>query len=175
MKSTQTGAALAIGLILLSILTLLAVSTMNTAATELMMSGNDQYRLRAAQAAEIGIEQTIAAALFRPTAVQTHPTSPLPGGDSYSATIRPRGSTPAPAGYNNTFTAEHYEIESTGHSHRGVQVTYIQGLFVVRDVTSPTTAANPALPPLCLVGIEIRPQLCRNIGTPIRTYWRPAT
>ena len=43
----QRGAALVIGLILLLVLTLLAVTGMNTASTELIMAGNEQYRQNA--------------------------------------------------------------------------------------------------------------------------------
>lgn len=167
----QTGAALVIGLMLLCILTLLAVSTMNTAATELLMSGNDQYQLRAAQAAQLGIEQTIATAAF--TGVQTFTDPALPGGDAYSAILRPRGATPAPTGYNNTFTAEHFEIESTGRSHRGAKTVHVQGLFIVRVMTLPASTGS-ALPPVCLAGAEIRLSVCKPFGTPIRTYWRPS-
>src|SRR5262245_61186237 len=55
----QRGAALVIGLIMLLVLTLLAVSGMNTASTELIMAGNEQYRERAFQASSRGIEQAL--------------------------------------------------------------------------------------------------------------------
>ena len=55
----QRGAALVIGLILLVILTLLAITGMNTASTELVMAGNEQYRQHAFQASATGIEQAI--------------------------------------------------------------------------------------------------------------------
>ena len=41
-KSKQEGAALVVGLVLLVIVTVLAVSGMNTATTELAMARNDQ-------------------------------------------------------------------------------------------------------------------------------------
>ncbi len=47
----QRGAALVVGLILLVIVTLLAIGGMNTAALELIMSGNEQYRQKAFEAA----------------------------------------------------------------------------------------------------------------------------
>ena len=58
--NTERGAALVIGLVLLLILTLLAVTGMNTATTELVMAGNEQYRRAAAMAATAGIEEAIA-------------------------------------------------------------------------------------------------------------------
>ena len=55
-RHRQTGAALVIGLILLVVVTVLAVSGMNTATTELAMARNDQVSENAFQAAETGIE-----------------------------------------------------------------------------------------------------------------------
>ena len=48
----QSGAALVVGLILLVVITVLAVSGMNTATTELAMARNDQTYENAFQAAE---------------------------------------------------------------------------------------------------------------------------
>jgi len=56
---SQRGAALIVGLMLLVIVTLLAVTAMGTANTELVMSGNEQFRERAFQAAEAGLEMAI--------------------------------------------------------------------------------------------------------------------
>lgn len=56
----QTGAALVVGLLLLVIITVLAVSGMNTATTELALARNDQNYEYAFQAAETGLEIAIA-------------------------------------------------------------------------------------------------------------------
>lgn len=55
-QTNQTGAALVIGLVLLVIVTILAVSGINTATTELAMARNDQNYENAFQAAETGLE-----------------------------------------------------------------------------------------------------------------------
>ena len=60
----QRGAALVVGLILLLVLTLLAISGMTTASLELLMAGNEQYRERAFQAADAGVEQALAAGVY---------------------------------------------------------------------------------------------------------------
>jgi type IV pilus assembly protein PilX len=60
----QRGAALVVGLVLLLVLTLLAVTGMATASLELQMAGNAQYRERAFQAAEAGIERAIQAGAY---------------------------------------------------------------------------------------------------------------
>ena len=55
----QRGAALVVGLILLMVLTVLAISGMNTATTELALAQNTQYFENAFQAAESGIEEVL--------------------------------------------------------------------------------------------------------------------
>ena len=55
----QHGAALIVSLILLMVLTVLAISTMRTASLELLMAGNAQYRERAFQLAQTGIEAVL--------------------------------------------------------------------------------------------------------------------
>src|SRR5688500_17007936 len=92
----ERGAALVIGLIMLLVLTVLAVSGMNTATTELIMSGNEQYRQNAFQAAETGIEQAVSVLTTvvpsgAPTVV---PPTNIPGsttGDRYTTSTLFRG------------------------------------------------------------------------------------
>jgi len=60
----DSGAALVVGLILLLVLTLLAISGMTTASLELQMAGNEQYQKRAFEAADAGIEQAMAAGVY---------------------------------------------------------------------------------------------------------------
>jgi hypothetical protein len=55
----QRGAALIMGLLMLVVVTLLAISAVNTASSELIMAGNEQNRQRAFQAADAGIEPAI--------------------------------------------------------------------------------------------------------------------
>jgi Tfp pilus assembly protein PilX len=55
----QSGAALVVSLVLLLVLTVLAISTMNTASVELAMAGNAQYSENAFQLAETGIDINI--------------------------------------------------------------------------------------------------------------------
>jgi type IV pilus assembly protein PilX len=69
----QRGAALVIGLILLVVVTVLAISGMNTATTELAMARNAQVSENAFQAAETGIEIALAQPSFptdTPLAIQ---------------------------------------------------------------------------------------------------------
>ena len=132
--NVQQGAALVVGMVLLVILTLLAISGMNTATTELFMAGNEKFQENAFQAAETGIERTIATGTFNPAVLPpaTPPTIDLGDGNTYTAITLPRGSSPPPPGYSiGTFSAEHFEIQSTGTSQRNATTTNTQGLFLV--------------------------------------------
>ncbi len=60
----QNGAALVVGLVLLVVITVLAISGMNTATTELAMARNDQNYENAFQAAETGLENALAQGTF---------------------------------------------------------------------------------------------------------------
>lgn len=135
----QRGAALVVGLLLLLILTLLAISGMNTATTELTMAGNEQYQARAFQAAETGIELVINAGTFDPNPAPPTPAitpfpdpDPLTDDDSVTTRTFARGSSGPPPGYSfGTFASEHFEIESAGQSLRNASSTHTQGLFLV--------------------------------------------
>ena len=63
----QQGAALVVGLMLLVVITVLAVSGMNTATTELALARNDQAYENAFQAAETGLETALAQGQFATT------------------------------------------------------------------------------------------------------------
>ena len=130
--SQQRGAALVVGMILLLILTLLAISGMTTSTTELIMAGNEEYHENAFQAAETGIERTIAAGTFDVAAEVVNPPVTLPNQDTYATTVRPRGAGLPPPGYSlDQFSAENFEIESAGTSVRNASDTHIQGLFLI--------------------------------------------
>lgn len=63
-RRRQQGAALIVGLLLLVVITILAVSGMNTATTELAMARNNQTYENAFQAAETGLETALAQGIF---------------------------------------------------------------------------------------------------------------
>src|SRR5687768_482561 len=89
-RTAQRGAALVVGLLLLLVLTLLAISGVNTASMELTMAGNMQYQQNAFQAAETGISQALAVGAFNPsTASVVQAAVAMPGSttDTYATTI----------------------------------------------------------------------------------------
>ena len=148
----EQGAALVVGMILLLVLTLLAVSGMNTASTELVMAGNEQFQENSFQAAETGIEQAMLNGVFNthtPVEILDVDT-PVPGtNDTYSTTIRPMPLPDIPfPGPDNTnlekYTSFHFEILSQGDSVRNATTTHTQGLyyFVQSDPGNPPPLAG---------------------------------
>jgi type IV pilus assembly protein PilX len=134
----QQGAALVIGLLLLAILTLLAITGMNTASTELTMAGNEQFRQNAFMAADTGIEQALSvlpAAPQIPLVPTVSPLAPVPGSPTdqvTTSTLYIDCDTNVPNSGVNRFARYHFEVISTGTSQRGASATNVQGAFVVQ-------------------------------------------
>ena len=119
----QSGAALVVGLLLLVVITVLAVSGMNTATTELAMARNDQNHENAFQAAETGLEQALGQGQFNTTASVTV-TQSVNTNDQFTATIEYEDSTFVP---DSAFSlgrgtggaaAYHFLATSTSESRR---------------------------------------------------------
>lgn len=148
---TQRGAALVIGLILLLVLTILAISGMSTATLELRMAGNKQFQERAFEAAEVGIERAMNSGLYN-TGVATAcpgngcpddnndiPNSALRDGapDTFEYTMTfdsNTGSTIVPGGGFSLGTglqAYHFVVESTGESGRGAESQNVQSFYII--------------------------------------------
>jgi hypothetical protein len=109
----QQGAALAVALILLVVLTLLAVSGMGMATAELVMAGNEQLRRKASDAASAGIERALA----------------NPDG---STALRYVGDEAVLPGFSaEKFVGRHYVIESVGEAPRGARDVQLQGVLIV--------------------------------------------
>jgi len=141
----QQGAALVIGLVLLLVLTLLAVSSMNSASLEFVMAGNEQYRANAFQAAEVGIEQTIQQGTFNPVDPNGKAFAGANGADAWSSIVNlPVGSLPqgTPLGFDSGFTSYHFEILSTGTTNRGASALNTQGVALVSPA-APTQQSDP--------------------------------
>jgi type IV pilus assembly protein PilX len=135
-RTRQRGAALAIGLILLVVLTLLAFTGINAATTELAMAGNEQYRKNASQTASAGIEVAIANLRTVPTvagASRTVTARPTPGSDDeYTTVTRFIGDEHGlPQSSLDKFVGLHYSIVSNSTSYRNARDGQEQGVFVV--------------------------------------------
>ncbi len=145
----QRGAALVIGLVLLLVLTVLAISTMNTASMELTMAGNAQYQQNAFQAAETGIERSLVAGLFNPGGgVQTVSGANATSGN-YTAAITPQllgAAQPALWGSSwDSFSTFHFEINSVGTTLvRNAVANNIQGVAIIAPHDPTVTPLDPA-------------------------------
>ena len=137
----ESGAALIVGLILLVVITVLAVSGMNTATTELAMARNDQTYENAFQAAERGLEAALAQGSFNTvaggaTTLTQYPTSH----ESVVATIEFENSSMVPdrafsLGVGSGISAYHFLATSTAKSEM------VQGSTSDRDATAVHTQA----------------------------------
>lgn len=137
----QSGAALVVGLILLMVITLLAISGMNTATVELQMAGNFQYAQNAFQAAEVGIERAMAAGGLNTNSTSSTSATQVSGSttDYYQTVTQfqlPNGVTPVPnggfsMGAGTGFSAYHFDITSTGTSSRNARSIHTQSFYVV--------------------------------------------
>jgi len=155
MPSRQQGAALVVGMILLLVLTLLAISGMNTATLELQMAGNAQYGQNAFQIAETGIERIMLSGSYNTNGDfvlnSNPPSAPDPDGgtggegdtvdtsiDSFEAVMshnQDNGTTDIPdggfsMGVGTGFKAYHFDVTSTGASARGARSTHIQSFYI---------------------------------------------
>ena len=136
-RRQQRGAALVVGLILLLILTVLAVSGMNTSTLELTMAGNVQYHQNAFQAAETGIDIAIESRRFNTAAPNVLPVTALNPVDSTQAVTTFQTTTPVPdrafsmGEGADSIAAYHFDIVAVGTSARNAVSTHNQGFYVI--------------------------------------------
>ena len=141
----QRGAALVVGLMLLVVITVLAVSGMNTATTELAMARNDQNYENAFQAAETGLAQALSVGSY-----DTASASSFSGGvgatgnESYTVDIAYENDTIVPdkafsLGSGSGIRAYHFQATSTAvsardpniESDRDASAVHTQAFYVV--------------------------------------------
>jgi type IV pilus assembly protein PilX len=139
----QGGAALVVGLILLMVLTLLAISGMNGATLELQMAGNAQFSENAFQAAETGVEEALREARVdgvNTANVDEAKTEVVAGTTDHYEIITmhnpDNGVTKVPSGgfsmgVGKGFSAYHFDVTSTSASARSATQTHVQSFYVV--------------------------------------------
>ncbi len=139
LPTQQRGAVLIVGLVLLLVLTVLAVSTIRTASLEVAMATNDRYSENAFQLAETAIDFTTTNGGPWNTTVPfalAQTTAPY-GLGSFQATATFNEETPPPAGGYSigvggaTFSAFHFDIVAQGQSNRGAASTHTQSFYIV--------------------------------------------
>lgn len=142
--SSQSGAALVVGLLLLLVLTLLAVSGMNSAGLELTMAGNTQIQEKAFQMAEQGIQiAVVKPSNFDTSQIKTlNSQSPACGGSALASTdsnsceqttvtitpINPEGTAAvtSPGNSLNKFRDYPFQVQSVATSAQNATTTNTQ-------------------------------------------------
>jgi type IV pilus assembly protein PilX len=142
-SNTQQGAALVVGLILLVVITVLAISGMNTATTELAMARNDQAYENAFQAAETGLATALAQGQFA-TVGATALKQTISTNEKITTTIQFENSTLVPdkafsLGVGSGIAAYHFLVTSQAEfrrdpgktTDRDSTATHTQAFYVV--------------------------------------------
>ncbi len=139
----QNGAALVVGLILMVVITVLAISGMNTATTELAMARNDQNYENAFQAAETGLENALAQGRFNTLIDVNLPAQYVNPNDSVTAIINFENTTLVPdrafsMGVGSGISAYHFNAVATaeskfdpGGTDRDASAIHSQAFYVV--------------------------------------------
>ncbi|MEM1173649.1 MAG: pilus assembly PilX N-terminal domain-containing protein [Pseudomonadota bacterium] len=139
LRKQQNGAALVVGLMLLVVITVLAVSGMNTATTELAVARNDQNYENAFQAAETGLETALTQGNYDTSGTATV-TKTITDNEKVSAEILYETTTSVPdkafsLGLGTGISAYHFVATSTAESRR------LPGSQTERDSTATHTQA----------------------------------
>lgn len=135
-QHAQAGSALPVSLIMLLLLTILGVSGLQMARSQLQMTGYEQFHALALRAAENAIEDALVnqvntdamplitdTALDFGTSIQGQTTrqylmqGPVPSGGASLA--------------NGQFAAYHFEINGTGTAPANTQATVTQGIYII--------------------------------------------
>lgn len=155
MKSAQRGATLAVGLILLVLVTLLGLAGASAAHVERLLAQDEAFRENAATAASAGIEMAIRTIVnsSEPAVVPGRLTAHMPGStDSFAVDLRFAGyekSLPQAPGPH--LAGAHFDIVSTGSSARNaVDRQQADVMWVVESSEAMPTDCAPLVPRRCL-------------------------
>lgn len=132
----QAGNALPVSLIMLLVLTILGVSGLQMARTQLEMTGYEQFYALALRAAENAIEDALANQVNSDTMpVVTDPALAFGTNIQGQTTRQYLMQGPIPTGgaslANNQFAAYHFEINGTGTAAANTQVDVTQGVYII--------------------------------------------
>jgi hypothetical protein len=157
----QRGTTLVVGLILLSLVTLLGLAGASTAHIERLLAQNGEFRENAASAASAGIESAISRIVTNPTASATSTpvtnTAFMPGStDRYETVTRFAGLESAlPQTAGAQLVGAHFEITSAGFGSR--RAIDRQRAHVMLVVAGPANAleCEPLVPVRCVEAGEL--------------------
>jgi len=161
------GSALTVGLIVLTLVTLLGLAGASSAHVDRLLAQNEAFRENAAFAASAGIEMAVSAILTStdPATVVPVVRGRMPGlADSFEARVRFAGYESAlPQSPGARVAGAHFEIVSTGRSAR--HATDRQRAGVLWVVAAPEETAVADCEPLM-------PRHCFQSGELVRLSWQ---
>lgn len=132
LASSQRGATLIVGLVLLLVLTIVGVSGMNTATMEINMAANTQFQQDAFQMTEDGVDTVLAT---RDYTTEAERTLEWIGGTELDrravTTYRMNTDVPDAAFSSDEVEAFHFDIRSVGRGPRNAQSEHVQSFYVV--------------------------------------------
>ena len=145
------GAALIVGLILLSLVTLLGLAGAGSAHVEQQLAQDEQFRENAASAASAGIEIAISRIVTSPSPAIVPPSfdEPMPGtADRVEVRVRFAGIERAlPQAPGGQLVGAHFDIESTGYSmRRAVDRQRATVMLVIPSATATPLPCAPEAP-----------------------------
>ena len=162
----QRGTTLVVGLMLLTLVTLLGLAGAASARIETQLAHNEQFRENAASAASAGVEVAISRIVTTSEPVSFSTNAALPGaGSRYEIQARFLGydvALPQAAGAN--LAGAHFEIISTGFSSRSAIDR--QRAIVMRVETASGPIATSQCEP-AVTGIH-----CHKAGELVRLSWQ---
>jgi type IV pilus assembly protein PilX len=136
-RSSQQGAALIVGLVLLLVLTVIGVSGMNTATMEITMANSVQVQQDAFQLAENAIDTALATEAYTTAGARNVALLGTPQYDRQAVTTFTDITTPVPGEVNTTgvavggtMVAWHFVTQASGQGPRNATSAHIQGFYV---------------------------------------------
>ena len=158
-QSRTRGAALAVGLVLLTLVTLLGLAGASVAHVERVLAQNEVFRENAAAAASAGIEMAMREiSSSDPAAVPARLEGLVPGTNNrFEVTLRLAGfETSLPQAPGARVTGAHFDVFSTGYGPRhAVDRQRASLMRVVHDVAATPLDCEPVVPGHCHADGEI--------------------
>jgi hypothetical protein len=167
MRSRRRGATLVVGLMLLTLVTLLGLAGATTAHIEAQLAHNEQFRENAASAASVGIEVAMSRIVTtpEPASATFSASAALPDSARFEIEVRFLGydiALPQAAGAN--LAGAHFEIISTGYASR--RAVDRQRAIVMRvDAAAGPIASAECEPAIAQVH-------CHEAGELVRLSWQ---
>jgi hypothetical protein len=164
------GATLAVGLILLAVVSLLGLAGAASSHTETLLAQNEQFRENAASAASAGIESAICriASMPEPHTIPLHavrePVANLAFTSHETLTRFVGFETDLPQEPGTRLVGAHFQIDSVGRSARRTSARQTAGVLLM--IPAPAGLVLPPAP-----SCEA-PRACARAGELKRLFWR---